>query len=281
MRIPMDKFDELIQVVNKNRPFRMYLHGCKPETADLFVNGANLNVYYNRDSLASTAVNGGTVNTDYQSRFQSYTFTEAASANVVMIMPDAICIDQYCGAIEGQANVTRGYGNHNEQDYNFMAASAVLSGKESNGHLSEINNALILGYYDKETNEFVLNENCLLLNENQEEYDRIISESKNLANETYDYKIKLHLIQQVRCGDNANELIGRIARDPTLMDDIKMGAQIEYMLSKECEYDRDFENTNFLIEYYKGWESNIDKASEAYFNPTQSFDMDDLKGLLD
>jgi hypothetical protein len=278
----MDKFDELIQAVNKNRPFRMYLHGCKPETANLFVNGADLNVYYNRDSLASTAVNGGTVNTDYQNRFKSYTFTESASANVVMIMPDAICIDQYCGAIEGQVGVTRGYGNHNEQDYTFMATSSVLSGKKYTGHLNQINNGLILGYYDKETNEFVLNENCLLLNENQEEYDRIISQSKDLANESYDYRIKLHLIQQVRTDENAKEIIGRIANDPTLMEDIKIGAQLEYMLSPECEHDRNFENTNFLIEYYKGWESNIDKTAEVYFNPTPVDDsaLDNLQDLL-
>ena len=127
-RISMKEFDEVIKTIYEEKPFKMYFHGCNKDSADFIVKNAHSNFNIMRNSIASTVVNGGTIKTDYYERLKNYRFKDS-NANLVIIMPDAIKIDKYCGAIEGQVGVTLGYANNIELDYAIMATNETINNR--------------------------------------------------------------------------------------------------------------------------------------------------------
>lgn len=247
----MQEFDELIQVVNNNRPFRMYIHGCDKDSAQFMMDTPKSRFHiFERDSIASTVANCGTVKTDYQGRFRDYQYWDK-DANLILIMPDAISIEQYCGAIHGQRGVTRGYGNHIELDYTLMAAVHVINGEPiERGILDQAPNQFLLGYYDKTTDEFVLNQNCILFMESPA-YDNITQDIRNVANARYTFEMGIPVkdialrYQGTPTGDAAR----KIDTTPELHNEYRLRAHIDYMQSAEAKYDADYENTNLLIDY--------------------------------
>ena len=253
MRMSMKDFDALMQSIYPERPFRMYLHGCPKENCEYMVNDPSNNFYINRDrnSIASTVANGGTVRTDYHARFQGYKYSDTDS-NLVLIMPDVISIERYCGAIEGQLGVTRGYANHLELDYTIMATNQIMNGRIIDmPHLSEANNCLVLGYYDHNTDEFVLNQNCILFKD-QPEFEDLTSKIRDLANAQYNDKIDLELLHGLVLSTKSPEeklAIQKIYSDPELKDIYRQMSHVEYMLSPESKLDADYENSNLLVDY--------------------------------
>lgn len=250
MRMPMEKFNELMQFINSERPFKMYIHGCPKENAEAITNDPQNDFKFNRGSIASTVVNGGTINTDYHDRFKSYKYYNS-DANLVLIMPDAISIKLYCGAIEGQVGITTGYTNPIELDYTISATNKVMTNcTDSSSMPDNANNSLILGYYDHNTDEFVINDNCLLLKENPE-YENIVEKIYNLANEQYTKKIDSQILRAVRTApsEELSNAYLKIYQDEEIKDTLRFNAALKYMISDEAQYDQDCENTNLLLDY--------------------------------
>ena len=252
MRMPMAEFNEFIQAVYHDRPFYMYFHGCPKSNAEYMVNNNHSSFkIFDRNSIASTVVNGGRVTSDYHSRLKDYVYG-GTDSNLVLIMPDAIRIDRYCGAIEGQLGITRGYGNHIELDYNIMAVNQVIDNKEvQSPMLDEAKNCLIMGYYDHDTDEFVMNPNCILF-QDKSIFNDITSRSRELVNKQYDFKLTLELMKKSMFGSASieeSQAYEKILRDPELRDVYRQACHINYMQSDEAKYDADTENTNLLIDY--------------------------------
>lgn len=253
IRMPMAKFNEFIQEIYKNRPFSMYFHGCDKSNSEFMVNNPQSSFrIFDRNSIASTVVNGGRVTTDYHARLQEYVYSNTNS-NLVLIMPDAIGIERYCGAVEGQIGVTTGYANHIELDYTIMAVIQILNNKiQETPHLDEAKNCLVMGYYDHDTDEFVLNKNCILF-QDQATFDDLTSKSRELANTQYTNNLNLELMRKCMFGARSQEesqAFEKIFRDPELREIYRQACHVNYMQSDEAKYDADTENTNLLIDYH-------------------------------
>lgn len=269
IRMPMAKFNEFIQKVYNDRPFSMYFHGCDKDNSEFMVNNPHSSFrIFERNSIASTVVNGGRVTTDYHARLQEYVYSNTNS-NLVLIMPDSISIERYCGAVEGQVGVTTGYANHIELDYTIMAVTQVLNGKEvQTPYLEEAKNCLIMGYYDHDTDEFVINKNCILF-QNQEIFDDLTSKSRELANRQYTNNLNLELMRKCMFGARSPEesqAFERIFRNPELTEIYRQSCHINYMQSDEAKYDADTENTNLLIDYH---------------NPSPSHALETMRSMAD
>lgn len=263
-KVSMEQLDDLLKSIYygesdagvEGRPFSMYLHGCDKENAEFMTKTPESKFHIERDSIASTVVNGGRPSAtvpaggkDYRNCMEDYSFA-GKGANLVLIMPDRIAIDRYCGAVDGQRGVTRGYGNHIELDYLFMAGTQILDKtiKES-PRLTDIKNCFILGYYDHETQEFALNDNCLLF-KNQAEFDEITKDIRELANKQYDHRIFLSSLKHAYMGGCENPVEAeKILKDPEQYELLRQKAHIAYLQSEEAKLDANVYNTDLLIDY--------------------------------
>ena len=263
-KISMEQLDDLLKSIYygdkesgiEGRPFGMYLHGCDKENAEFLTSNPLSKFHVERNSIASTVVNGGrptvTVPTggiDYKQGMDEYVFA-GKDANLVLIMPDRIAIDRYCGAAEGQLGVTRGYGKHIELDYLLMAGTQIIDRdiKES-PTLQEVKNCFILGYYDHENKEFALNENCLLL-QNTPEFDSLTSNIRELANKQYDHALFINALRHAYMGGCPNPVEAeQIVKNEQLNNILREQAHITYMQSAEAQLDANVYNTDLLIDY--------------------------------
>lgn len=242
-RISMQEFDELMKRINNSRPFKMYIHNTTNEAGNNFVNGENLNINEGRNCASSTVVNGGLITDNYPYKFENYDHIHG-NANAIIIMPNELTISGYAGAPLGNNATSKGYYNHIYLDFLIAGVNKFFDDNYTEStllNLNNINNSLILGYYDKSTNEFVLNENCLLLDENINTYNSVISNANTYANDFYDTAIKTAVAKFFGFG------VASDLNDPNFFENLKLNAQINYFQSKEADYDIDISDTNLLV----------------------------------
>lgn len=260
--ISLEQFKELISGINELRPFKMYLHSCPTETVtNIIHNGQNFGGMNNsnsgnmrRNSISSTVVYGGTAHDDISEMLSRYEYL-GNSNTLIMIMPSAISVDNYIGSIEGQKDVGTNNNSHIYLDYSIIGYNKTIT-NDSNifapkHKLDGVHNSLFLGYYNRDTNTFILNDNCILLSENNESYLDTIFKAKDIANRNYQERIT----KRILTGDlskDFSKIMEQIEVRKFILDNIPLENIIAfskelYDNSREGNYDKALETEKLLV----------------------------------
>ena len=244
--ITMQQFDEWLKQIDSVRSFKMYIHNTSRAVGNQLVAGEAIEIRSGRNCMSSTVVNGGRMDQGYLEKFRLYQHLDG-QANVILIMPDEIAIEHYCGSPKGNDGANKGHFNHIQLDNTvagFNYAVQQQNNKRLSLEVSHVNNALVLGYYDRQHDMFVLNENCLLLKE-EEVYRQLVEKATTHANEFYDRDLKMVIAQDAQQRDKINEVNALL--DGQGFRNLKMDAYMKYSFSQEYMYDQDCDNTKLLV----------------------------------
>ena len=274
-RISESQLNELLQELNEIRPFKTYLHGCSVEAATNIIEkgqhfggmNENSDATMRRSSISSTVVYGGTANDAVLDLLHDYKHA-GSTKTLIMIMPNAISVDNYAGAIEGQNDIGTNNNNHIYLDYSIIGYNkAVTQDKDiiaPKNRLDGVHNSLFLGYYDRETNEFVLNENCVLLSENNRLYEELISNSKKIANINYQDRLLNRLTRNGEIHSQTEAVKRYYIENNIPTTAINDFAKELYENSKEFELDNNLEPGKLLVRTTTP--SHIDTAMSNIMN---------------
>ena len=114
-----------------------------------------------------------------------------------MITPSNATVKNYAGNL-GEKDTTAeesGYTNHVLVDYIVGGANRHFNpeeNKDANMYISSVSNKLILGLYDIETGEYIINKNCMVFND-KETYDNAVEQMSTYAAEYYKYAAFIQL----------------------------------------------------------------------------------------
>ena len=273
----MNEFQAMIEELNEIRPFKMYLHNCPTTTTtNIIHNGQNFGGMnktnennMRRNSISSTVVYGGTANGDIQAVLPRYEY-HGNPHTLIMIMPDAIGVDNYIGSIEGQKDTGTNNNSHMYLDYSIIGYNKTVTNDPntiaSKYSLGGVHNSLFLGYYDKESNKFILNENCILLSENNASYTETIEKSRQIANENYQDRMYHRILIGDKDKRGFDEVMRQIDLRKAIIDNIPQEAIANfakelYQNSNEGMYDATLDTEKLLVG--KNSPSHLDTAMDT------------------
>ncbi|MCQ2564458.1 MAG: hypothetical protein MJ152_01165 [Clostridia bacterium] len=199
-KISKQDFDRLLLALAEVKPCSFYVHGVGNGNEDaiknVIFNGEDFLVYNGQNNIFSTFVDAGEIDANLQNRITEYEYA-GRRYNIIMITPSNATVKNYAGNL-GEKDTTAeesGYTNHVLVDYIVGGANKHFNpeeNKDANMYISSVSNKLILGLYDIETGEYIINKNCMVFDD-KEAYDNAVEQMSTYAAEYYKYAAFIQL----------------------------------------------------------------------------------------